>query len=54
MKKEVARHAVRIVAVRERFAKAVRRTATLGDRPLRICRDCRRKFTVQRLAKTRA
>ena len=30
------------------IGKGVRRTVTLGDRPLRICRDCGRKFTVRR------
>jgi transposase-like protein len=32
-------------------SKGARRTVTLGDRPLRVCRDCGRKFTVQRVAK---
>lgn len=32
------------------ISKGVRRTVTLGDRPLRVCRDCDRKFTLQRLA----
>lgn len=34
--------------------KGARRTATLGDRPLRYCRDCRRKFTLQRSGEIRA
>ena len=28
--------------------KGARRTATLGNRPLRYCTDCRRKFTLHR------
>ena len=28
--------------------KGTRRTATLGNRPLRYCTDCRRKFTLHR------
>lgn len=30
-------------------SKGVRRTVTLGDRPLRVCRSCGRKFTVGRM-----
>jgi len=26
--------------------KGIRKTTGLGDRPLRVCRDCGRKFTV--------
>lgn len=28
--------------------KGIRRTSTLGERPLRFCNDCRRKFTLNR------
>lgn len=28
-------------------SKGTRRTVTLGDRPLRFCRACKRKFTVR-------
>lgn len=30
-------------------SKGVRRTSTMGERPLRFCRQCRRKFTVTRV-----
>lgn len=30
------------------ISKGYRKTVTLGNRPLRVCKDCRRKFTVQR------
>ena len=32
------------------IAKGSRKTATLGERRLRVCKDCRRKFTVGRKA----
>lgn len=32
--------------------KGARRTVTLGDRPLRYCTDCRRKFTLHRNTST--
>jgi len=31
-------------------SKGMRRTTTIGDRPLRRCKDCGRKFTYQRRA----
>lgn len=35
---------------RRTISRGVRRTATLGERPLRSCRDCGRKFTAARKA----
>ena len=34
------------------ISKGVRRTVTLGNRPLRECRECRRRFTVGRIVHT--
>jgi len=31
--------------------KGVRRTLTIGERPLRLCKACGRRFTVQRAPK---
>lgn len=35
---------------RHTISRGVRRTATIGERPLRSCRDCGRKFTAARKA----